>query len=77
MANKKGNISIDHNLYNIVGSTLLDGLQQGRINPNIIKDASINLGVNLGGGFNFDAGINQYMGNRKQDLKIGITKDFG
>jgi hypothetical protein len=73
---KKGNIELTHNLYNILGKTLLDGVQSGRLDPNKLENLSANLGVDLGKGYGIDLGYNQYMGDRKQDLKISITKKF-
>ena len=73
---KKGNIELTHNLYNILGKTLLDGIQSGRLDPSKLENLSANLGVDLGKGYGVDLGYNQYMGDRKQDLKISITKKF-
>ena len=73
---KKGNIELTHNLYNILGKTLLDGVQSGRLDPNKLENLSANLGVDLGKGYGVDLGYNQYMGDRKQDLKISITRKF-
>ena len=73
---KKGNIELTHNLYNILGKTLLDGVQSGRLDPSKLENLSTNLGVDLGKGYGMDVGYNQYMGDRKQDLKINITKKF-
>ena len=73
---KKGNIELTHNLYNILGKTLLDGVQSGRLDPSKLENLSANLGVDLGKGYGVDLGYNEYMGDRKQDLKISITKKF-
>ena len=73
---KKGNIELTHNLYNILGKTLLDGVQSGRLDPSKLENLSANLGIDLGKGYGIDLGYNQYMGDIKQDLKINITKKF-
>ena len=73
---KKGNIELTHNLYNILGKTLLSGVQSGRLDPSKLENLSANLGIDLGEGYGVDLGYNQYMGDRKQDLKISITKKF-
>ena len=73
---KKGDFKFEHNLYNILGKTLLDGIQSGRLDPSKLENLSANLGVDLGKGYEVDLGYNQYMGDRKQDLKISITKKF-
>ena len=72
----KGNIELTHNLYNILGKTLLDGVQSGKLDPGKLENLSANLGVDLGKGYGMDVGYNQYMGDRRQDLKISITKKF-
>ena len=73
---KKGNIELTHNLYDILGNTLLSGMQSGRLDPNKLENLSANLGIDLGKGYGIDLGYNQYIGDRKQDLKINITKKF-
>ena len=73
---KKGNIELTHNLYNILGKTLLDGVQSGRLDPNKLENLSANLGIDFRKGYGMDIGYNKYMGDRKQDLKISITKKF-
>jgi len=77
MAGKKKDIKFSHNLYDILGQTLLSGVQSGRLDPNKVASlASANLGIDLGGGYGVDLGYNQWMGDIKQDLKINITKKF-
>ena len=77
MAGKKENVKLTHNLYDVLGQTLLDGVQSGRLDPNKIASlATANLGIDLGGGYGVDLGYNKWMGDIKQDLKINITKKF-
>ena len=76
MAGKKKNIKFSHNLYDILGQTLLTGVQSGRLDPNKLDKLTANLGIDLGGGYGVDLGYNQYIGDIKQDLKINITKKF-
>ena len=73
---KKRDVKLTHNLYDVLGNTLLSGVQSGRLDPNKLESLSANLGINLGKGYGVDLGYNQYMGDRKQDLKINITKKF-
>jgi hypothetical protein len=73
---KKRDVKLTHNLYDVLGNTLLSGIQSGRLDPNKLESLSANLGINLGKGYGVDLGYNQYMGDRKQDLKINITKKF-
>jgi len=76
MAGKKKNIKFSHNLYDILGQTLLTGVQSGRLDPNKLDKLTANLGVDLGGGYGVDLGYNEWMGDIKQDLKLNITKKF-
>ena len=73
---KKGDVKLTHNLYDILGNTLLSGMQSGRLDPNRLENLSANLGIDLGKGYGIDLGYNQYMGDIKQDLKINITRKF-
>tara|TARA_R100001530_G_C4174664_1_gene117663 strand:- start:70 stop:306 length:237 start_codon:yes stop_codon:yes gene_type:complete len=73
---KRGDVKLTHNLYDVLGNTLLSGVQSGRLDPNKLQNLTANLGIDLGKGYGMDLGYNQYMGDRKQDLKIKITKKF-
>ena len=73
---KKRGVKLTHNLYNILGKTLFSGMQSGRLDPTKLENLSANLGIDLGGGYDINLGYNQYIGDRKQDLKINITKKF-
>jgi len=73
---KRGDVSLTHNLYDILGHTLLSGIDSGRLDPSKLEHLSANLGINLGKGYGVNLGYNQYIGDRRQDLKIGITKKF-
>ena len=73
---KEGDIKLTHNLYDVLGNTLLSGVQSGRLDPSKLQNLSANLGIDLGKGYGIDLGYNQYIGDRKQDLKINITKKF-
>ena len=76
MAGKKKNLKLSHNLYDVLGQTLLDGVQSGRLDPNKLDKLTANLGIDLGGGYGVNLGYNQWMGDIKQDLKLNITKKF-
>ena len=73
---KRGDVKLTHNLYDVLGNTLLSGIQSGRLDPNKLEHLSANLGIDLGKGYGVNLGYNEYMGDRRQDLKIGITKEF-
>ena len=73
---KKGDISFSHNLYNILGMTLLEGVKSGRLDEEKLRSFSANLGVDLGSGYSAGVGYNKYMGDLRQDLKLTISKKF-
>jgi len=77
---KRGSMSLDHNLYSILGETLLSGLKQGRLDPRAVDrlsdDFKANIGLELGGGYSANLGYNQYQGDRKQDLLLTLKKKF-
>ena len=72
---KKGDIKFTHNLYDVLGKTLLDGVRSGRLDPKKVSDSlTANIGLDLGGGYGVDLGYNEYMGPIKQALKFTIKK---
>ena len=74
---KKGDIKLTHNLYDVLGKTLLEGVRTGRLDPKKVEsNLTANIGLDLGKGYGADLGYNQYMGDRKQDLKLTIKKRF-
>jgi len=74
------NVKLTHNLYNVLGRTLLDGIRYGNLDAEKLKElprfTTANLGINLGKGYGLDVGYNQYIGERRQDLKFNISKKF-
>ena len=76
MPKKKENIKLQHNLLDIVGETLLAGIQQGRLNPRHLENFQADLGMDLGGGYGANLGYNQYIGDLRQDLKLTLSKKF-
>ena len=81
LATSTSRFSVSHNLYDILGQTLLDGVKSGRLNPKRAEDllrnmGTANIGVDLGKGYGLDVGYNQYIGDRRQDLKLNISKKF-
>ena len=74
---KKGDIKLTHNLYDVLGKTLLEGIRTGRLDPRKVENSlTANIGLDLGGGYGANLGYNEYMGDRKQDLKLTIKKRF-
>ena len=76
MPKKEKTIKLEHNLLDIVGETLLDGIQQGRLNPKDMKNFKADLDIDLGSGYGANLGYNQYIGNLRQDLKFTLSKKF-
>ena len=76
MAEKKKDIKLEHNLLDIVGETLLAGIQQGRLDPKAMKNFQADLGMDLGSGYGANVGYNQYIGDLRQDIKLTFSKKF-
>ena len=73
---KKGTVTLKHNLLDIVGETLFEGLQRGRLNPKYLKKLQANIDLDLGEGYHANLGYNEYMGDLRQDLKLTLSKKF-
>ena len=73
----KKDTKLTHNLYDVLGKTLLEGIRTGRLDPKKVRDnLTANIGVDLGSGYGASLSYNEYMGHRKQDLKLTIKKRF-
>ena len=73
---KRGDFKIGHNLLDILGETLVTGIETGRLNPNIMKNFQADIGVDLGKDYNVNLGYNKYIGDLRQDLKLTFSKKF-
>ena len=73
---KKGEITLKHNLLDIVGETLLEGVKKGRLNPKYLKEFQANINLDLGKGYDANLGYNEYIGDLRQDLKLTLSKKF-
>ena len=73
---KKGDVKLRHNLLDIVGETLFEGLQRGRIDPRRLKELQANINLDLGKGYHANLGYNEYIGDLRQDLKLTVSKKF-
>ena len=73
---KKGDIKFQHNLLDMVGETLAEGLQEGRLNPKFLEKFQADVDLDLGMGYHANLGYNQYMGDLRQDLKLTLSKKF-
>ena len=77
--------SVQHNLYDLLGSTLLEGIEGGRLNFKKMKematrlrleDAVARLTLDLGKGYKAGVGYGEYIGPLRQDVKFTLSKDF-
>jgi hypothetical protein len=73
---KKGDIKLQHNLLDIVGETLLEGVKKGRLNPKYLREFQADINLDLGKGYSANLGYNQYIGDLRQDLKLTLSKKF-
>ena len=73
---KKGDIKLQHNLFDIIGQTLFTGIQTGRLNPKAMQNFQADIGMDLEEGYNINLGYNKYMGDLRQDLKLTLSKKF-
>ena len=77
LSSEKGDtLKITHNLYDILGKTLYEGVQRGRLNPKALQSFTANVGIDLGNQYGLDIGYNQYIGDLRQDLKLTLSKKF-
>ena len=73
---KKGDVRLRHNLLDIVGETLFEGLQKGKLNPKFLEKFQANVDLDLGKGYHANLGYNEYIGDLRQDLKLTLSKKF-
>ena len=71
---KKGDITFQHNLYDVLGHTLLEGVRQGRVDPRKVENMlTANLGIDLGS-IVFNLGYNQPSPRGEADIiKAGVS----
>ena len=73
---KRGDMKLRHNLLDIVGETLFEGLQSGRLNPKFLEKFQADIDLELGKGYYANLGYNKYIGDLRQDLKLTLSKKF-
>ena len=73
---KKGDVKLRHNLLDIVGETLFEGLQSGKLNPKFLEKFQADIDLELGKGYHANLGYNKYIGDLRQDLKLTLSKKF-
>ena len=80
-----GDIQVSHNLYDLLGHTLLEGVKGGRLDFKKMKematrlrleDAVARLSLDLGKGYKAGVGYGEYIGPLRQDVKFTLSKDF-
>ena len=70
-------IKIKHNLYETIGQVAWDGVRSGKLDPRKVEKLFTgDVNFDMGQGYNVNLGYNKHMMDRKQDLKLSITKDF-
>ena len=75
---KRGDVSLEHNLYNAIGSSLLSGLERGGIDDksgkDFLRNLNATLGIDMGGGFGVELG---YRGADDRDqFRLNVSKKF-
>lgn len=73
---KKGDIRFQHNLLDIVGETLIQGLQKGKLSSDPLKNFKADIDLDLGKGYSANIGYNQDLYGLRQDIKATISKKF-
>ena len=73
---KRGDMKLRHNLLDIVGETLFEGLQSGRLNPKFLEKFQADIDLELGKGYHANLGYNKYIGDLRKDLKLTLSKKF-
>ena len=69
---KKEDMKLKHNLLDIVGETLFEGLQKGRLNPKFLEKFQADVDLDLGEGWSANLGYNQSLGPLQQDVRLAL-----
>jgi len=76
---KKGDVNIEHNIYDLVGSNLLRAFKEGKLTQeqldDMMKQISLEANVDLGKGYGVGVGYNVPSGDGREH-RIKITKDI-
>ena len=73
---KKGDIRFHHNLLDVVGETLIQGVTKGKLTTDPFEDFKADIDLDLGKGYSANLGYNQNMAGVRQDLKLTLSKKF-
>ena len=77
---KKGDVKIDHNLYNLIGANLFRSFEEGKLTQrqldNMFKQISLEARLDLGEGYGVNLGYNVPSRDIGSQHRIKITKDF-
>ena len=79
-SSKRGDVKIEHNIYDLVGKNLLRSFQSGRLTKgqldDILKKVSLEAEINLGKGYGVDLGYNVPSARKMDEYRIKFTKDL-
>ena len=70
---KKGDIKLKHNLLDIVGETLLEGLQKGKLSSKPFEKFQADVDYELTDKWSLNLGYNQDMAGIRQALKATVS----
>ena len=77
---KRGDVKIEHNLYNLVGLNLYRAFKEGKLTQgqfdDILNQLSLEAKVDLGKGYGVNLGYNVPSKDRGDQYRIKFTKDF-
>ena len=77
---KRGDVKIEHNIYDLVGSNLYMSFKEGKLTrkqlDNMLNQLSVEAKVDLGSGYKVNLGYNVSSGERKDDYRVKLTKDI-
>ena len=77
---KRGDIKIEHNIYDLVGGNLLRAFEQGKLTrkqlDDMLKQISLEAKIDLGKGYKVGLGYNVPSRGRGAEHRIKITKDI-
>ena len=73
---KKGDIRLKHNFWEMLGQTLVEGAQEGRLDPERFKNFQADIDLEIADKWTVNLGYNQDWGGIRQALKGTISRKF-
>ena len=73
---KKGDIRFQHNLLDIVGETLMQGIQEGKFSSKPFEKFQADIDYELTDKWSLNLGYNQDMAGIRQALKWTVSRKF-